>query len=134
MYLLTLIVAFGVVLSSNALLDLSKPYEYVNSDKNPTLEGEELIAVAEAEDDIHAFIALECGKVVAEYGDQDDIRHLFSMTKSWTGLLLGIAETEGLLSLSETLFDVWPDEAVWAGIEDAEDQKKTTLEQVSLKA
>lgn len=109
-----------------ALVDLSKPY----ASKSSTPEGQELIEIAEAEDDIHAFLALECGMIVAEYGDQEAIRHLFSITKSWTGLLMGVAETEGLLTLNETLWDIWPDEAIWETVEDAEDRKNTTLKQI----
>ena len=89
-----------------------------------------MIAIAESEEDVNAFVAIECGKIIAEYGDQVSIRHLFSITKSWTGLLLGLAEKENLLSLTETLEDVWPDENTWENIEDAKDRKKTTIEQL----
>ena len=75
------------------------------------------MAIAEAEPDINSFIALECGKVVAEYGDVSKIRHLFSITKSWTGLLFGVMEKEGLISsLDETLEDIWPDPAIWENV------------------
>ena len=119
---------FAIVPRITALVDLSKPYE--KSDPLPTIIGQDLIDIANTEDDIHAFVAIECGKIVAEYGEQDTIRHLISITKSWTGLLMGIAEKENLLSLDETLGDIWPDEATWANIEDAEDRNKTTLEQL----
>ena len=77
--LATLLVAISVR-GSTVLLNLSLPY--VQSSAVPTPDGQKLIKIAEAEYDIHAFIVLECGKVVAEYGDQESIRHLFSMTKS----------------------------------------------------
>jgi len=116
------------------LLDLSLPY--VKADNFPTALGQEMVDIAEAEPDISAFVALECGKVVAEYGDQSKVRHLFSATKSWTGLLFGIMEKDGLFSLDETLEDIWPDEAVWEGVAEmynvtgAELRKKTTLEEL----
>lgn len=33
--------------------------------------GEEIIAIAESEEDVNAFVAIECGKVIAEYGEHD---------------------------------------------------------------
>ena len=126
--LLTTLTLLAIVPRCHALLDLSKQYD--KSSVFPTPMGEEIIAIAESEEDVNAFVAIECGKVIAEYGEQDDIRHLFSVTKSWTGLLLGIAEKENLISLTETLEDVWPDENIWENIEDAEDRKKTTIEQL----
>lgn len=117
------------------LLDLSEPY--VKADTFPTALGEEMIAIAEAEPDISAFVALECGKVVAEYGDQSLVRHLFSATKSWTGLIFGVMEKEGLISLEETLGDIWPDEELWERVAEkynatgaVEMRKKTTLEEL----
>lgn len=75
-------------------LDLA--LQYCIPDTFPASEAQELIAIAEQEDDINALVALECGKIVAQYGDQTEIRHLLSMTKSWTGLLAGVAEKQGL--------------------------------------
>lgn len=83
--LIFIVVATGVR-SCKALIDLSKPYSSKSS--TPDSEGQKLIEIAEAEDDIHAFLALECGMVVAEYGDQEEIRHLFSITKSWVRFII----------------------------------------------
>jgi hypothetical protein len=134
-HLAVVLALFAVGASADGhLLDLSQPY--VKADNFPTADGQELVAIAEAEPDISAFVALECGKVVAEYGDQSKVRHLFSATKSWTALLFGVMEKEGLLSLDETLEDIWPDKAVWEGVAEmynatgAELRKKTTLEQL----
>ena len=113
----SLLLAFALVGGgpvNGEILDLSAPY--AKSDPNPTPDGAELVKIAEAEPDVSSLVAIECGKVVAEYGDQSQIKHLFSITKSWTGLLLGILETEGLLNLDETLGSIWPDDAVWANV------------------
>ena len=120
--------ARSAVVMAPPILDLSQPY--VKSSTYPTPEGQELIEIAKNEEDIYAFVALECGKVVAEYGNvETDIRHLFSVTKSWSGLLLGVMEKEGLISLDETLGDVFTDEEVWADVEDAEERKQVTIEE-----
>ncbi|KAK1733111.1 beta-lactamase [Skeletonema marinoi] len=118
-----------VMKTADAYLDLSQPYSKVDPSPSHSYT-QQLLDIAEAEDDINAFVALECGKIVAEYGDQNAIRHLFSVTKSWTGLLVGIAEKKGLLSLDETLGEIWPDDEVWTGVPDAKDRKKTTIEQL----
>ena len=122
------VLAINLLPKCHSLLDLSK--EYDKSDIFPTIMGEEMIAIAESEEDVDAFVAIERGVLIAEYGEHDVNRELFSVTKVWTGLLLGIAEKENLFSLTETLEDVWPDQDIWEDIEDAEDRKKTTIEQL----
>ena len=77
------------------LIDLSQPYERVDLG---TDEVKEMLEMAENDDNVHAFIALECGKVVAEYYDakakKEDPLHLFSITKAFSSLLYGIMEKE----------------------------------------
>lgn len=83
--------------TTTCLVDLALPYERLEFE---TEEGKEMVAMAEADPDVHAFIALECGKVVAEYYDgglekaMADPLHLFSVTKSWSALLFGVLEKE----------------------------------------
>lgn len=81
--------------AATCIIDLAQPYEPLGFQ---TDEAMELIAMAESDENVHSFIALECGKVVAEYYDDpstvDDVLHLFSITKSWSALLFGVMEKE----------------------------------------
>lgn len=119
------LLAIGV--STATPINLTEPYEEALSP-----DWKKLIEMAKAEEDVNSFVALECGKVVAEYyeNDEPEIRHLFSTTKSFTGLLMGIMEKEGVMKLTMTLGEVWPEDEVWANVPDAEDRKKTTIEQI----
>ncbi|MGD9559661.1 MAG: serine hydrolase domain-containing protein [Oscillospiraceae bacterium] len=61
----------------------------------------------------HAFMALRHGHVFAEgfchpYGPQH-LHPLFSITKSFTGIAVGFAVQEGLLSIDENLVDIFPE-------------------------
>ena len=86
---------------------------------------------------IRAAIVLEHGDVVASY-HRDDVYpnetmfHVFSTTKSWTSLLLGMLVDDGKLSLDETLGAVFPNNDAWANVTDgsAEFRKNVTIEEM----
>ncbi len=65
--------------------------------------------------ELHSFMLLRHGKVVAEgwwspYGHE--IPHmLFSLSKSFTSTAIGLAANEGLLSLDDTVLSYFPDDA-----------------------
>jgi len=111
--------------------DLSKPYP-VSDEEHPLAAP--MRAIAETEPDVNGYIALECGKVVAEYydtgKDPESLFQLRSITKTWNGLLLGVAVREGLIDPQETLGEIWPDPQDWEGIRDAELRQSITVEQV----
>ena len=111
--------------------DLAQPYEYNDFQ---TSDAEEIIELAKNESSVAGFVALECGKVVAEYYRENltdsFLFHCWSMTKSWSALLFGVMEKEGLLSVQETLGDIWPNETVWANVSDAEARKQITIESI----
>lgn len=116
------------------LADLSlATYEYAeNLNEGP--EAAEVLSLAQQEDDINGVMALENGKVVIEYAD-DDFRvdqqfAIWSGTKSWIALLFGIMEGDGLISVNETLWDIWPNETIWENVKDSELRKKTTIESI----
>ena len=50
------------------------------------------------------------------------------MTKVWSALLYGVMEREGLISVKDTLGDVWTDPDVWAQADNAEARKNITIE------
>ena len=63
-------------------------------------------------------------QVVAKYYrddpevDPSEPHQVWSTTKSWTSLLIGLLVDEGKLSVEETLGDIFPDEAAWAEVTD----------------
>lgn len=114
------------------IYDLSQDYATAANVDLP--EVQEMLKFAQGDKDVNAFVAIECGEIVGEYYDSgkdaESQFQLWSMTKTWSGMLFGIMEKEGLLSVDETLGDVWPDDAIWAGVEDAEDRKQATIENI----
>ena len=86
---------------------------------------------------VRAVIVLEDGDIVSSYyrDDVDPKRGFFnvhSVTKSWMSLLLGIMVKEGLLSLDETLSDIFPDDNAWADVIDGsiDFRKSVTVEEM----
>jgi len=65
-----------------------------------------IAGVAAATPDITSALVLEHGKIVASYVregvDPDEPLQIFSCTKSWISLLLGLVIESGSLSLEET--------------------------------
>lgn len=64
--------------TSTCVIDLSQPYKYLCYQ---TDEAKQMMALSEGDENVHSFIALECGKVIAEYyegEDTQDLLHLFS--------------------------------------------------------
>jgi len=113
------------------LLDLSNDYLIVTP--RPEI-GVELEEIGADEPNINAFVALECGRVVGEYYDEEkghnenSIFHLWSMTKTWSGLLYGVAAKEGLLKVNETLGEIWKDPETWP--EGSEARQNITVEHI----
>ena len=88
-------------------------------------------AAAIADPAIRTAVVLEHGKVAASYVRSDvdpsmPVRTA-SVTKSWTGLLIGILIDEGKLALNETLGEVLPDNTTWDGVEDVEFRRAITV-------
>ncbi|KAL3906445.1 MAG: hypothetical protein SGARI_004006 [Bacillariaceae sp.] len=69
---------------------------------------------------VRAGLVLEDGRIVAEYV-REDVNvsmpwYVWSITKSWMSLLIGKLVESGSLSLEDTLYNIWPDEALWANV------------------
>lgn len=112
--------------------DLSQPYK-----KTTAIfpEADELNNVAWEEFWWNGFIAIECGQIVAEKYDQivaDENTYLpiYSITKTWVAMLFGVMAREGLISINETLYDIWPNETIWEAVDDAEVRQEVTIEQI----
>ena len=92
-------------------------------------------SIASSEPRIRSALVLERGKIVSEYY-RDDIDptenyQVWSATKSWMGLLIGLFVKDGLLDMDETLGDVFSDD-VWMNIHitDAQFRKNVTMKEL----
>jgi len=114
----------------SSIVDLGEPFEksqHYNDGSSATALQELALSLPS----VRGYIVLKKGQVVAEYYkeglDKTSVWPIFSCTKSWTTISIGMMIDEGLLSLNETFFDVWPDEDVWLNVEDSEVKKGMTL-------
>ena len=79
---------------------------------------------------------MENGKIVSSYYRQDvtpsDVSPIFSGTKSWTGLLIGLLVDDGLLSVDQTLGEIFPEDAAWTDVTDGSEdfRKNVTIEEL----
>ncbi|KAL7502221.1 hypothetical protein ACHAXN_000701 [Cyclotella atomus] len=68
---------------------------------------------------MRAFMVIENGSIVSSYlsddADPKEPIKLNSVTKSWMSFLFGTLVDDGLLSLDETLGDIFLDDDAWAG-------------------
>lgn len=100
------------------IVDLSRPEFEPSPCLNDSQGADELLAMAQADASIRSFMVLEHGRVVVEYS-RDDVdpsvaNQVWSTTKSWMNLCTGLLVQDGLLSVDETLGDVFDDqEAMW---------------------
>jgi len=121
---------------SPELLDLSKPFALHPLYNNNACAGK-LIELASNEPEVRGMVVLEHGQIVTEYykGGEDQMTRapIWSCTKAFTNLLLGLLVKDGILSLNETLGDIFaydPYDWIWGNVEDAEDRKALTIESI----
>lgn len=116
--LLLLIFAFGFVIQScqqneTVLTDLQR--------STPEAEGvssqsiiDFIDAVENSQHELHSFIYLRHGKVIAEaWWDpyQPELKHtLYSLSKSFTSTAIGFAESENLLSVNDKVMSFFPED------------------------
>lgn len=89
-----------------------------------------LIESSAGEDQVLSFVVLDDGLKVAEwYNDHLNVTttttdHVFSINKYWTGLLFGVLQDEGYLTMDETLGEVWPypSHEIWSTVDDEASQ------------
>lgn len=132
---LFLLLVVGSNAGGTALVDLSVDFE-TSSNLGNSAGADQITAVAKATPDIATALVLEHGKIVASYVregfDPDTPLHIWSCTKSWTSLLIGVLVESGLLALDESLGEIFTDEAVWANVTDEEEsfRKNVTIEEL----
>lgn len=77
-------------------------------------------------------MVIENGSIVSSYlSDDADPKkpiQLNSVTKSWMSFLFGTLVDDGLLSLDETLGDIFPDDDAWAGVTDGSTEPEGELQ------
>jgi len=130
-------VSFTVtVTASPSIVDLSAELQY--SDHHNVSPGAEALlgAIGASSDNIRTSMVLEHGKIVTSYVrddlDASDTYHIYSATKSWMSLIVGMLIDEGSLSLDEKLGDVFDSNtsSVWANVEEAEYVQSVTIEEI----
>jgi CubicO group peptidase (beta-lactamase class C family) len=112
-----LLTSLMTLAAASTTVDLSTDLEVANTN-NP---GAGLLSeVLESFPEIRTGLVLEHGRIVAEYV-RDDVDpnkpwDAWSVTKSWMSLIIGKMAESNLLSLDETLFEIWPDESIWTNV------------------
>lgn len=131
---LNLIFAVFIKLAAAALpLDLSEDFP-PSSLYNANTGSDAMISFAESSSNLYGFIVIENGEVVAEYYDDDYVSSkgksaIWSCTKTWTSLLFGVMEEEGLISMSDRLVDI-ADGSFWNTVRDADLRKELSMEAI----
>ena len=95
---------------------------------------DQVAEVAAANPTVRTALVLERGEIVADYV-RDGLNatapfHVWSTTKSYMGLLVGLLVESDELLLDETLLDVWPDDTtIWSNVmaEDVDFRKNVTI-------
>jgi len=138
------ILAFGAVAvatgeseTAPVVIDLSQ--DLVPQDTTDVLKespgAKAVIEAATADPLIRTAMVLENGNIVAEYL-RDDVDptvpyQVWSVTKSWTSMLIGLAIQDGVLKVDDTLGDIFPDDTgAWVNVTDADFRKAVTIEQM----
>jgi CubicO group peptidase (beta-lactamase class C family) len=119
------------------IIDLSKDFPQDTAAMTSSPGAAAIQQAASRDPLVRAAIVLEHGDIVASY-HRDDVDpnettfHVFSTTKSFTSLLIGMLVEDGLLSLNETLGDVFPNNDAWADVTDGSTdfRKNVTIEEI----
>lgn len=129
-----------VTASSPTIVDLSSPSLEYSSNHNANPGSDALLdAIASSKDPIRNVLVLEHGKIVASYVRDDVAAELpypvFSITKSWLSLMIGMLIDDGALAVDETLGDVFYDKRcidgiVWEYVEEADFVKNVTIQEM----
>lgn len=104
-------------ITASPIVDLTVDLEVADTN-NP---GSDILSeVLASFPEIRTGLVLEHGRIVAEYA-RDDVDakkpwYAWSVTKSWMSLIIGKMVESDLLSLDETLFEIWPDENLWRNV------------------
>ena len=120
----TRVVVLSAVIATGAanVVDLSQPFIEDEAAMTTSPGAAKIIEVASSDPLIRAAVVLEDGKVVAKYYrddvDENSPNQVWSTTKSWTSFIIGMLVDDGVLSINDTLGDIFTDESAWADVDD----------------
>jgi CubicO group peptidase (beta-lactamase class C family) len=125
--------------SSRRILDLSKDIPTAE-DWNTSKASVELQNVIQSQfPQVLSYVVVDNGLKVAEFYDsatgkvnETTLQHAFSVTKSWTSLLIGILQFMNKISVKETLENIWKDEnnSIWPLVNNSNFRKNITVEEL----
>ena len=104
-----------------SIVDLSKDFVEDTAAMTTSPGAAKIVEIASSDPLMRAAVVLENGKVVAKYHrddvDENTPNQVWSTTKSWMSMLIGILVDNGVLSIDETLGDIFTDDSVWADVD-----------------
>ena len=126
--------SFILSVDAATLLDLSEDFPLAEL-YNANTGSDEMKDVLDDSWKVLGFMVIDDGKAVAEHyangeRNQKAFGAIWSCTKSITSLQIGMMEKEGLLSVSDTLLDIQPNDNYWKGIDKKNKRQKLTIEQI----
>ena len=105
-----------------SIVDLSKDFIEDTAAMTTSPGAAKIVEIASSDPLMRAAVVLENGKVVAKYHrddvDENTPNQVWSTTKSWMSMLIGILVDSGVLSIDETLGDIFTDDSVWDDVDD----------------
>ena len=123
----------AIAAASPSIVDLSTDLRYSDSHNASPGAQSLLDAINSSTDNIRTVMVLERGQIVASYIrddiDASDTYNIYSATKSFMSLLVGILMDDGSLSLDDTLGDVFTNTA-WEKVEMADYVQSVTIEEM----
>lgn len=102
------------------IVDLSQPFKKDEAAASSSPGALAVVKAASADRFLRSALVLEHGKIVAEYY-RDDVNasmpyQAWSVTKSFTSMIVGLLIEEGKLSLDTTLGEIFPNSEAWANV------------------
>jgi CubicO group peptidase (beta-lactamase class C family) len=80
------------------------------------------------------YVVVQNGQLVAEGytcgSDAAGKYDIWSVTKSWSSFLIGVLVDQGKLSVTETMGDVFNEDADWVGVNGAAEKKAVTIQEL----
>ena len=126
--------AIAIASASSSIVDLSTELQYSESHNASPGAQSLLDAIDSSTDSIRTVMVLERGQIVTSYVrddiDASDTYNIYSATKSFMSLLVGMLIDEGSLSLDDTLGDVFNNSTVWENVDKANYTQSNTIEEM----
>ncbi len=131
-----MVIAWCISSAAATIIDLSKDLPEDTAAMKFSEGAKAMEQAAIAEPAIRAAIVMENGKIVSSYYREDvspsDSSPIFSAAKSWMGLLIGLLVDDGLLSVHQTLGEIFPEDEAWTDVTDGSEdfRKNVTIKEM----